>query len=409
MSEFRMRLILDEETGELWTVPLSSCMWQLSEPLIVTSDVFRRIQYAKRDADAFVNAEQLCAASECNHVVTSLWRTRGDNAVFVTEAKFPSHRFDTTATMMFPLNYSQQVAAFSRVELNAVQPMFPAEPSELRPPPSIFLGAKRVDNLIDLRPADRELFVSIPVAGFFFRDCSAELQEHWNNARYMKENCPQRTLFQKRVQVALAASRKEEIERLFDTTNDSNAAERVALNARRGIQLLDTLYKTHKVNTTATASWFGALPEDLKCEIMTHAIKHILRDPDPTKAAMAFATIRMVSWEFNELSTALVRKQLHEAMSAVAQFVCNGMPLAPHRSLSLSSWTYKELSCPPGLLLSASRQGSILDIEQHYFSSRVRGGLLPSVCLARKLFWSAKTKVVPARITRLKRLLNDNA
>lgn len=407
-SQFRMRLILDENTGELWTVPLSSRLSSLNEPLIVTQDVFQRIQYARQDADAFVNAEQLWLACEMTkNVVTSMWRTQGNDVIFVTEVGFPSHRFDRCPTMIFALNYFHQVAA-ARVHVSALRPLRSEKPSELRPPPSVFLGATRVKNLMDLRPVDRELYLSIPVAGFFFRDCSADLEEHWNSTRYMKENCPQRSLFQKRVQVALAASRKEEIERLFDKTNDSNAAERVALNAKRGIRLLDTLYNTHNVCKTTRASWLGSLPQDLKTVIMTHAITSILRDPDSTQAAKAFATIRMVSWEFNDLSTTLIRKQLHEAASAVAQFVYNGIPLVPHQSLTFCSWTYKETACPPGILLSASRKGWILDIEQHYFSSRVRGGLLPSVCLARQLFWSTKTKAVPPRITHLKRLLDGN-
>lgn len=418
---FENFIMINEQTGSLWSIPKKSLVAELSQPIYITQDRFKKkFADSTKDSNAFLTAEivdELSGKNDVNlptHVFKScvLGRVIYTKAVTVesglNQGKY-AKQFHLAVSFEehFKLHNSSSDNSIQSI-VGLGQIVTPELDSTLnrhvqRPPPSSIKDARLVaDVATELDAMQRELYVTACCAPYLFRDCFSNIKVYWNSTQRHKEHHPSRLALKNRLRREEEQRQIHNVQTLLKRSKDPQMAKILVRNATSGIRVLSDLMQNgptvHPVQlklpkSRQFTSFFGeeGLPLDLQKHIGDSFMHSILSTCDSNSSWTLFQNMRLVSKQFNTLATSATNLSISVARDEILEFVRHGT------LKSSLNFTYQQFACSPTTLLCL-KDSNTHSVWQAYFNARLNCALLNSVCMQRAC---VKTNVILPKSERL--------
>jgi hypothetical protein len=436
--------MIDETAGAIWKIPESSIGLSHTHPnvSVPSKSWLNFIENAKRDAYTFVNAEVVLDLQRHvqdrpptpAHVLLATESTETTPRVVYTQSVtiFHPHFRGYASTFHWALSFEQHTEVFAQAQrtdsrqlLELGEPVAPKLSSlyHQRPCPSAVQGATRVvDFASEITACEREFFVSVSCAPYLFRDCSSTLEQYWRSTRLHKEHFPSRMALKNRIGREAELRKLRSVHMLLEKARDPTIEKRVLENATNGMKVLNDLMDVTNVcakririaydsppvsEGRPTTAFFGddGLPHEIQSKILLMGVQAAFSNPDCRAAHCQFASIRSTCSAFRTEATLLGDQLVTDAMDDLQRFVSTG---CSRRTEIGSSWVYRELACPPSMLLRgiAERKPSDYHDCLVYMQERMRANLSANICKERgKAVPNDGNDALRPRSARLDRLL----
>ena len=435
-------LMIDETSGTLWKIPESSISLSTTQPSVSvpSKSWLNFIDHAKRDAYTFVNAEVVIDLQRHvqdrpptpTHVLLASGSNETTPRVVYTQSVTISHTHfrGYASTFHWALSFEQHAEVFAQAQRSNSQHLLEQGDAlapklsslyHQRPCPSAVQGATRViDFGSELTAAERDFFVSVSCAPYLFRDCSYTLEQYWKSTRLHKEHFPSRLALKNRIGREAELRKLRSVNVLLEKARDPTIEKRVLENATNGMKVLNDLMDNtnvcakririaydRPVSKGRPTAFFGdeGLPHEIQSKILLMSVQTAFSNPDCRAAHSQFASIRSTCSAFRTEATLLGDQLVTDAMDDLQRFVSTGIS----RRMELgSSWVYRELACPPSMLMRniAERKPSNSHVCLVYMRERMRANLSENICKERgKVVLQEGNDALRPKSARLDRLL----
>ena len=420
-SQFEIFFMIDEQSGLLWKIPISSLKVQISEPIFIAQDRFNeRFAHSNKDSNAFLTAEIVedLAGSKAIGLPTHVFNSHVRGHVVYTKAITVESKLNKlqNATQFhlavsfeehFRIHYSEaDYSVQSIIDLGKIATQELDSNSNgysQRPPPSSIKDAKLVVDLsTELDAMQRELYATVCCAPYVFRDCFSNISVYWNSTQKHKEHHPLRIALKNRRRREEEQRQIDNVQTLLKRSTDPKMAKVLINNANSGIRVLSDLLQTNNrpklSKSRQFTNFFGdeGLPIELQKYIVENFIDSILSKCDSKLSWASFKSVLLVSKQFYTIATTATNSKVSAARAQIIEFVHHGVVK------SKINFTYNELSCSPSMLLWENTDC----FWQLYFQSLLSCKLLSSVCRQRASVNTRVVMPVSKRLLSLQRIVD---
>ena len=267
----------------------------------------------------------------------------------------------------------------------------------------------------DLTAAERDFFVSVSCAPYLFRDCSYTLEQYWKSTRLHKEHFPSRLALKNRIGREAELRKLRSVNVLLEKARDPTIEKRVLENATNGMKVLNDLMDNanvcakrmriaeRPVSECRPTAFFGneGLPHEIQSKILLMSVQAAFSNPDSRAAHRQFASIRSACSAFRTEATLLGDELVSDVIDDIQRFVSTGRS---RRTELGSSWIYRELACPPSMIMRGLAGHSHTCLI--YMRERMRANLSENICKERgKVVLQEGNDALRPKSARLDRLL----